>query len=394
MKNIILALLATILLIPLLTSCVEDQNPTGTNPPVTPTEGWQVDRSYYRSQKILLNARVSDDSTAFQVAGLHRMSLYRTDEGDSVVTRVPYNARAIDSRPAMSDRFVAFTGKDESQFVVNSLYYGQGTVSNYGFRFVHYFTLGDSPDYSNLATIPVDWYQTPVGAFNNRDQFLTVVSDTSYAMNTNMSFCLVDLNPKKTEVSDATLMEFDPDIERIPYETEVSTDLSFIGSYKQYFFVSIRGDQIDWLRIAPSGEVQQTEGINSGISDMFSQGDTLYAYSPSAQTIYWSADDGMNWNAWISQFPIDQPQFFYIDNKLCAYIYSQIFWLDFENSRLRELDNTNLSGMEITAVNKFNKRIWVSTLSGMFYKKPAQFFELRQTQSKSAQNLRFEVNQR
>jgi len=38
------------------------------------------------------------------------------------------------------------------------------------------------------------------------------------------------------------------------------------------------------------------------------------------------------------------------------------------------LDNSGLEGFEITSVNEYNGRAWVTTLSGMFYKDLKDFF--------------------
>lgn len=374
-----------------IAGCSNGNNPTGPDP-VENSKGWQQDQSYFQSDKILLNAEVSSDSSSFIVAGLKKIALYQTGAADSITNGYAYNGDLLDSKPAISDKYIAYTDNDETQFTINSPFYWVGTYNSASYPFVHYFNLGDSPRYSPWADIPVYYEQQPMGAFNDQDQFLTVINDTSESHNTNMSLSLITLNPSENTSAIEPLLEFNPEIKRIPYPTEVSASYNYIFSDGNYFYVSINGNRTELLRVSPSGEVQEAKGIDRRIYNMFSHDDTLFAFSQSAKKVYYSQDEGLNWSSFISNFPVNIAHFFYIDEKLAFYGKSQLFWVDLANQEVKELDNTGLEGAEITSVNEFNSRVWVTTLSGMYYKSTEDFFTLKEGEEVSQDKRRLKVH--
>lgn len=391
MKYPVRALVFVLSLLFVAAGCDKKNNPTGAEG--GNSEGWQADQSYFRSDKILLDARVSSDSSSFMVAGLGRIALYQTDSADSVRNAFASNDRLMDSRPALSDKYIAYPGKAPTQFIINSPFYWGGSVSNATFPFVRYFRLGETPDYSPLATIRTKGANIPMGAFNNQDQFLTAVSDTA----NDYSLCLVNLNPQTTYVgydNIPNLLQMEPEVKYIRFEPEVFHSISYIGAFGENFFVSLTGASNGLIRVTPSGAVQGTSGFTGHVDDMFARGDTLYAYSWGRNKVFRSTDNGLNWTEFLSQFPVPDPRFFFMDGQLCGYVYSQLFKVDLDQQMLVELDNEGLQGDEITSVNKFNNRVWITTLSGMYYKPADQFFQEKTSDSKQKSNLSFRVETR
>ena len=319
--------------------------------------GWQKDEYFFRSSKILLNSTVSSGS--FYVAGLFIFSRFDDDSLESTYNITAGGNSALTYKPALYDHYVMYRG-DGDIFTLKS-----GKYSAFGGSpFCHGIKLHElDSSYSENNTAGVTWYQDVIGSFNNQLQFLAFIDDSS--------FCLIDINPTfaPSGLNDEEYISIAPSLIRIPYPSGCS--LRYIGSYKDKFFAFVDSS---FMTINKSGVIRQIPEVDGMVVETFSYKEKLYAVTLFPEQIYVSIDEGETWTLFASDFIYPTTRFFTIQDKLCFYIGSQIAQLDIEKGVITELDNSVLDGNEITSVNEFKGRVWVTTLSGLFYKDTANFF--------------------
>ncbi len=350
----------------------------------TPTEKpiWENDDSFFRTDKIILNARV--DSGKFLIAGVSHVSMYDSSTGTRHNGSAENNG-AINYKPAINFPYVMYLGNNDFQLIINSpaymRVYGGNTA---GFPFTDGLRFSDfNLGYSENAKVTSGDFSAQNGAFNNKNQFLTLIDDSKGVGELDYSFCLIDLNPTESVFSGYPALTLNPVPKRINLNTNISEFIRVFEAIDDMFYVQI-GSGI--YVINSFGDVALAQGLNTLISDFYLYRDTLFAYAPFFGSIYYSNDKGYNWNFYVSGLPQYLLKFFEVEGKLCFYIYSQIAWMDFENQKIVELDNEGLEGNEITSVNEFGKTVWVSTLSGMFKKDVTDFFTKKETTSSKPLN--------
>ena len=66
-----------------------------------------------------------------------------------------------------------------------------------------------------------------------------------------------------------------------------------------------------------------------------------------------------------------------VDDKIVGYRYSQLWEITFSENDVvvRELDNYGIDGVSITSLSVFDNNVYLSTMSGVFYKPVDNFFE-------------------
>jgi len=337
----------------------------------TPTEKpvWENDDSFFRTDKIILNAQV--DSGKFLIAGVSHVSMYDSATG----TRhngTAENNRAINYKPAIKFPYAMYFGNNSFQLIINSPAYMRVFGGNTGgFPFTDGLRFSDfNLGYSENAKVTSGDFSAQNGAFNNKNQFLTLIDD-SEGLEHDYSFCFIELNPTESIFMGYPALELNPVPKRINLNTDRSEFIRVFEAIDDMFYVQI---QSGIYVINSFGDVVLAQGLNTLISDFYLYNDTLFAFAPFFGSIYYSNDKGYNWNFYVSGLPSYLLNFFEVEEKLCFYIYSQIAWVDFENQTIIELDNEGLEGNEITSVNEYGETVWVSTLSGMFKKNIKDFF--------------------
>jgi hypothetical protein len=356
--------------------CSEDNPPTKTSDDGTSigeNEKWEVDETFSGSDKILLNAKVTDSK--YIVAGVSILVMYdSTLAQTSYVTTSPVNNSAINYTPAISGPYVMYAGSGDIQFILNSIVYPGGNSNTYGYPFTYGFRLSDFDlGYKDGATVLANDEDISIGAFNNQDQFLTVISDS---FDLDISFCLINLNATLENCASETCLEINPVIERIQQETNISVRLTQISSYEDIFLVSMNAEL---YVIESDGTVNIAQGIETPVSQFFTANDTIFAVKHFPVELYSSVDRGYTWNLFATGFPEYKIKFFQVSNQLCFYVFSQIVTIDLQNGSIQELDNTGLEGSEITSVNEYDGKVWITTLSGMFKKNIEDFFTLKES---------------
>jgi hypothetical protein len=343
-----------------------------------PTEKpiWENDDSFFRTDKIILNAQV--DSGKFLIAGVSRVSMYDSATGTRHSSNASNN-RTIDYKPAITFPYVMYFGNNNFQLIINSPAYMRVFGGNTGgFPFTDELRFSDfNLGYSENAKVTSGDNSAQNGAFNNKNQFLTLIDDSELP-ELDYSFCLIELNPTESIFMGYPALTLNPVPKRINLNTDISEFIRVFEAIDDMFYVQI---QSGIYVINSFGDVVLAQGLNTLISDFYLYNDTLFAFAPFFGSIYYSNDKGYNWNFYVNGLPQYLLKFFEVEGKLCFYIYSQIAWIDFENNTIIELDNEGLEGNEITSVNKFGETVWVTTLSGMFKKDVKDFFTKKEIKS-------------
>ncbi|MGD9994776.1 MAG: hypothetical protein AB7S69_15870 [Salinivirgaceae bacterium] len=105
---------------------------------------------------------------------------------------------------------------------------------------------------------------------------------------------------------------------------------------------------------------------------------TLYGFG--RDNVYISSDNGLTWNTgYLVQYEYSLLNYTKIDDKIIAYRYGQLWEIVINKTEVeaKELDNDGLDGISITSVSKFDGKVYLSTLSGVYYKMTEDFFEYK-----------------
>jgi len=224
--------------------------------------------------------------------------------------------------------------------------------------------------FSDNARFAMSYYRTPVGAFNKSNQFLTLL------IGDGMNFCIFDYS-----YNDSTYSGISINATQISYNLYGWWYFDDIKAFDNRFFVALNTAP---YMVYPSGETKEIEDIPWSCLEFFTYKNDLYGYTSNFE-IYVTYDSGENWefyaqiSAWVS--------FFEVSGRLCCHRHDDIHEVDFVNEEVRELDNWGLEGNEITSINEFNGRVYISTLSGLFYRDIDEFFTYKDDEEKSSLEL-------
>lgn len=347
--------------------CEKDSsNPTQ---PVIKNESWKLDNNFFREDKILLNSYVSNGT--FTIASFEAVSRFDSSSLAPDINVIANPSFSLAFKPAFGDELWVYGIPTSKYFQLVSPYFPQAGIG--------YLRLHDWDNtYSLNAFALAGYYNLPIGAFNNQGTFLSVIADTD-----GTSFCLIDFNVTDFTYGNPTL-KISPKITKIilqGFDKNISY-APLISPIKDKFFI---GTNIGNFIAYPDGSYKRLSQINGVAEDMFTYNDTLYVLTSNSE-LYSSVDDGENWVDFASNFPSNQARHFYIGDSVYFYVYSQLFHADFNSGKVQELDNSGLEGNAITSVNLFGDKVWVTTLSGLFYKSADNFLTYK-TQSPSPKIL-------
>jgi hypothetical protein len=148
-------------------------------------------------------------------------------------------------------------------------------------------------------------------------------------------------------------------------------------SSKDYFIVSMDST----YKIKANGDASKV--VNDNLWKVFQRNDTLYGIS--YNKIYRSIDNGDNW-AIISEKSSDlvRLNYYIINNAIIATYYAQLFHIAINNDSftIKEIDNDGLVNNYITSVSNYSDKIYVTTLTGVFYIDNKDFFTYKTTTNK------------
>lgn len=146
-----------------------------------------------------------------------------------------------------------------------------------------------------------------------------------------------------------------------------------LESIGNYFFLTTNSKV---YRIDNLGNIETVLGTR--LNKIIESSGTLYGFG--SDNIYMSSDNGLTWNIGYSvQHDFSLLNYTKIDNKIIGYRYGQLWDISVSETELiaKELDNDGLDGISITSVSKFDGKVYLSTLSGVYYKLADEFFDYK-----------------
>ena len=118
--------------------------------------------------------------------------------------------------------------------------------------------------------------------------------------------------------------------------------------------------------------------LDEGFIRMFEVEDKLYGLTfRFSESKLYESENGLSWNyLGILDNSFRLLNYSTVDGKTIAYYYSQIFQIERSDSGfdIKELSVEGLFGHRITSITEFKGRVYVTTLSGVFYKDLEDFW--------------------
>jgi len=156
------------------------------------------------------------------------------------------------------------------------------------------------------------------------------------------------------------------------------TNLTFVYSLfsnKDYYFATLENA----YKIKSDGSFSKI--LDGRVSKFFHKNDTLYSLV--SGFIYQSTNDG---DSWINIGAIPQNfdmlnylDYYLVNNEIIGTYNAQLFHLIINKNTLtvKEIDNDGLVNNSITSVSKYHDKVYVTTLSGVYYINYKDFFNYK-----------------
>jgi hypothetical protein len=361
-------LFSSLLLLLIMTSCKKEKI-VEIRVPIK--RSWSLDSSLFGSNKILLTSFPLNDSV-LAVANSNLVVYVNINQIDKPVSGAYINLNPPFGyllAPRISES-IGVTLLNSSQMkVFNTLY----PVSNFG-SFIYtpsYLGSANSTKSFLLPAFPQSGY--PV----IRSKYILAPTEIDYPIRAYASLLTVKLfsdpvtNPQLNGISlvDAKPITLDP----------APTTLGFaIGTYystayfdKFFLYLAQQFYRIDTLGNVKAFGFSPQAGVENGrVTQMFTLDNVLFAGG--FEKLFVSGDQGETWslfaNVMGTQF--EGLIYFNIGSELYATYQSQLWRVTLSGSNLnyQELDNDGLQGSQITSMNKVGKYVFITTLSGLFYR--------------------------
>ncbi len=146
-----------------------------------------------------------------------------------------------------------------------------------------------------------------------------------------------------------------------------------LESIGDYFFLTTNSKV---YRVDKLGNIENV--LHTRLNKIIESSGTLYGFG--GDNIYISSNNGLTWDMGYSvQYEYSWLNYTKIDNKIIGYRYGQLWEISVTKMGLiaKELDNDGLDGISITSVSKFNEKVYLSTLSGVYYKLADDFLNYK-----------------
>lgn len=329
---------------------------------------WKEHSEINYGEKYILNANANED--------------YLTFHGDWYFTKVDKNNDAhtyifiYDNHdyklPISNDIFFFFSSHSNENGYMQ-FYYLPKLGSENSDKARIQFTLSDY-DSTFHDFDPLDeTYNIPLGAFNSNHQLLLPYS---VGIIDSLAFALISfkINPDiNTDLSsNDTYIEI-KDVKIIKIHRDNSPKSSIVYGTGNDFIIR-NNNKV--AKIYSNGSYKEIKIHGFFPSKFFIKNNYLLAVCYG--TIYLSYDNG---ETWIKEFEsnggLDMFSYATIDDRVIMSKESSIYEMVFTDTGFvaEELKNDGLEGNFITSVNEFNNKVYISTLSGLFYKNKAEFFD-------------------
>jgi len=225
-------------------------------------------------------------------------------------------------------------------------------------------------DTSFLRFQLVPYYMGDCMTINNNNQALIpyLSTDNRYSL----KLLLVDIRVKNEVQSKLDTIK--TRIIKIPDVEEY--DVISILSLNDNFYITTNSKT---YRINTTGQIQEV--TNNRLYRIVESNKVLYGIG--GESIFSSTDSGVTWTKDYN-IPYEYSILTYvkINNKIIAYRNSQLFEITMtqDSIKARELDNDGLIGKTITSLNGFGNKIYVTSLSGLYFKTADNLFENKKTE--------------
>ncbi|MFC0182879.1 hypothetical protein [Pseudarcicella hirudinis] len=213
-----------------------------------------------------------------------------------------------------------------------------------------------------------EYWQSECIGINNLDQCLIPYQAKESGASNALKFMAVNLKVSKNAQNGFDKVEASS-VKRIKIDNNTGAIIS-LHTINNFFYITCANMT---LRISPDLKVNIINKVK--FYRIFSLNGAIYGFTESQ--LYKSTDNGLNWVSIASNIAntFSKLNYYLIGGKICGAYNSQIFIFEFANNQMttRELANDGIGGNTITSISEFNKKIFVTTLSGVFTKKSDKF---------------------
>jgi len=327
---------------------------------------WQQLTQIYHDDKIIYNSET--DSSNIYFFGQNTFVTMT----NNTPTFYSIGGRISNSKPAMSKKYSvdkwkivhfksdnSYEQRNGIRVIVNQSPHDIFT-RNPNFSF-HEF---DS-SFSIQTEISVSNYFTrSIGFLSNNDYFFTIVRDP--LNDYRMAILICKINVSGDFITEKVLTLDEKRVIDIPANFALDYVTSFFEADGNFIFSSNSKTYL----LDKAGNLNQV--LDKYLEDIVSFENKLFARSWS--NLYMSNDNGLSWVSLGNNIPLNS-KFFIINNSLGLHVGHQISIIDLKTNQLVELKNDGLESNQIVSIKKYNNQVFVSTLSGVFYKNINSFFD-------------------
>ena len=328
-----------------------------------PPSAWTLDQQFQFKNKIKLNSFATSDK--LYLIGPGSFTGLEATEDTTVATHffLPYDYPIQHKMTIKEDVFVGVGNSTVGFFSPkNPVLSGHNiwvNLKNY------------DPDF---ALLELPSYQSGIGpAINNQNvclvPFLTFFEiDGVQVINGNEhKYALIQLDVRNSggssRIDTTSVTIIDP--------IEGAGPFLLSQSFGDYFYLTLSEAT---LRMDSEGN---QETIFPGrFVKMLTQNNELFAFTDNE--LYRSNMEGLDWQLLGSpDSNFKQLNYAEVDGQLIGYYFNQLFALEITETEIKvtELEQEGLEGHEITSVVGFNEKVYVTTLTGVFHRPMADFFE-------------------
>jgi len=207
-------------------------------------------------------------------------------------------------------------------------------------------------------------------AINNKNQTLIPYISIVDSRNV-LKLALIDI---KTEFMISYYYLDTLEVNILTITDDIQYDVIALESVGSNFFLTTNSKV---YRIDNYGNIENVLSIR--LNKMVESSGKIYGFG--RDNIYISSDNGLTWKEGYSiQYEYSLLNYSKIDDKIIGYRHGQLWELQINETELlvRELDNDGLNGVSITSVSSFDNKVFLSTLSGVFYKNAGEFFNYKE----------------
>lgn len=163
------------------------------------------------------------------------------------------------------------------------------------------------------------------------------------------------------------------------FEFENLGRTNYILPFNNSFYLSFK-DNI--VKISEPGEIEISPTLSP--TQIFTANNTFYSFSWLDKNKIFYSTDGTEWSETDIDSQLDHTSHYYYKiskSELVGTIKDKMYYLRFYDNAhkflVKEINNKGLEGNKITSVCKFQDQVYVTTLSGVFYKEYDDFLKFK-----------------